>query len=94
MKGLPCGQDRIALGIVRNVSPEHPGGFWDLAALRQHAPACPWCSTFLRAMAIITGSEGGRAGRGAAKRRGDSDYYRALSARRRRQGTQPLAILE
>jgi hypothetical protein len=37
----------------------------------------------LRAAAAALGSRGGRAGSGAAKRRGDSEYYRTLAARRR-----------
>ncbi|OHD67869.1 MAG: hypothetical protein A2177_01095 [Spirochaetes bacterium RBG_13_68_11] len=35
-----------------------------------------------RASAAALGSRGGRAGSGAAKRRGDSAYYRQLAARR------------
>jgi len=37
----------------------------------------------LRASAAALGSRGGRAGSGAAKRRGDSEYYRKLAARRK-----------
>lgn len=37
----------------------------------------------LRAAAAALGSRGGRAGSGAAKRRGDSAYYRGLAARRK-----------
>jgi hypothetical protein len=37
----------------------------------------------LRASAAALGSRGGRAGSGASKRRGDSEYYRRLAARRK-----------
>jgi hypothetical protein len=37
----------------------------------------------IRASAAALGSRGGRAGSGAAKRRGDSAYYRQLAARRK-----------
>ena len=37
--------------------------------------------------ARLLGQRGGRAGRGAAKRRGDSSYYRALAAKRPGPGT-------
>lgn len=37
----------------------------------------------LRASAAALGSRGGRAGSGATKRRGDSEYYRRLAARRK-----------
>lgn len=42
----------------------------------------------IRASAAALGSKGGRAGVGAAKRRGDSEFYRRLVARRKdRKGT-------
>ncbi len=37
----------------------------------------------LRASAAALGSRGGRAGTGSSKRRGDSDFYRRLVARRK-----------
>ncbi|MGO9308683.1 MAG: hypothetical protein ACLQDL_06645, partial [Spirochaetia bacterium] len=37
----------------------------------------------IRTSAATLGSRGGRAGVGAAKRRGDSDFYRRLVARRK-----------
>ena len=40
-------------------------------------------SPHLKAAAAALGSRGGKAGSGAAKRRGDSEYYRRLAARRR-----------
>jgi hypothetical protein len=72
---LPCDLDPIQLRVVVN-------GYWDLEALREHVSACRRCASLGAAMAAMTGSQGGATGRGAAKRRGSSEYYRALAARR------------
>lgn len=39
--------------------------------------------------AAILGRKGGKAGTGASKRRGDSDYYRKLRAKRKPQPPTP-----
>ena len=72
---LPCDGNLGALGVV-------VGRYWDYAALREHMQACRLCGCMWAAMAAATGSQGGANGRGAAKRRGSSEYYRALAARR------------
>lgn len=49
-------------------------------------PTCggnPMTNEANKAAAALLGRSGGRAGRGAAKRRGDSAYYSKLSGRRR-----------
>jgi len=75
MSLLPCDRDPKALRVVVD-------GYWDLEALRDHLKACRLCACVQGAMAAVTGSQGGAHGRGAAKCRGSSDYYRALAARR------------
>lgn len=72
MSLLPCDRNLAALGVVS-------GRYWDLEALGHHVRACQRCAAVYRAMASAMGSQGGRAGRGAAKRRGDSDHYRRLA---------------
>ena len=75
MSLLPCDRDPNALRVV-------VGGFWDLDALREHVQTCRLCACVQGAMAAAPGAKGGASGRGAAKRRGSSEYYRALAARR------------
>jgi hypothetical protein len=75
MSLLPCDRDPVALGVVVS-------GFWDYEALREHVRGCRLCECVRRALAGATGAQGGANGRGAAKRRGSSEYYRALAARR------------
>jgi hypothetical protein len=76
MSILPCDRDPRALRVVVD-------GFWDLDALREHLKACDICDCVRDALAAMTGSQGGSAGRGVSKRRGGSDYYRTLGARAR-----------
>ncbi len=78
MSLLPCDRDPVALRVVAD------DGFWDIDALRDHVKACELCECVHDAMAAMTGSRGGAAGRGASKRRGDSNYYRALAGRARK----------
>ena len=77
MSWLPCNGNPEALGVVVN-------GYLDLAGLRHHMLECRPCASvykaMARAMAKATGAQGGRAGRGAKKRRGDSAHYRRLAA--------------
>ena len=75
MSLLACDRDPNALGVVVD-------GYWELEALVEHVKACELCDCLQNAMAAATGSRGGSAGRGAAKRRGSSEYYRALAAHR------------
>ena len=70
---LPCDSDLVALGVLED------GRHWDLGTLREHVRDCRRCTAIRRAFAAMTGAAGGRAGRGASKRRGGSDYYRALA---------------
>jgi hypothetical protein len=72
---LPCDRDPVALRVV-------VGGYWDLDALREDVRGCELCECVRSAMVGAAGAQGGRAGRGAAKSRGSSEYYRALAARR------------
>jgi NAD-dependent oxidoreductase involved in siderophore biosynthesis len=58
---LPCNGDPQALGVIVE-------RYWELDALRDHVKACRACASVRRAFAAITGSQGGRAARGAAKR--------------------------
>jgi hypothetical protein len=83
MSLLPCDVDPVAIGVVVVVanSGRH---VWDLDGLRAHVSECPRCACLRRAFATMTGSQGGTAGRGRSKRRGGSDYYRALADRQRR----------
>jgi hypothetical protein len=74
---LPCNLDPVALGVVVD-------GYWDYDALGEHVNGCRRCKSVHSALAAMTGSRAGRAGRGAAKCRGGSDYYRALAARAKR----------
>ncbi len=76
MSLLPCDLDPAALRVVVD-------GYWDLDALGEHVNGCRRCSSVRSAMAATTGSQGGKAG-GPAKRRGGSDYYRALAGRARK----------
>ena len=75
MSLLPCDRDPVALRVVI-------GGYWDLEALGEHVRDCRLCECVRSAMAAAMGALGGAAGRGAKKRRGSSEYYRALAARR------------
>lgn len=75
MSILPCDRDPVALGVV-------VGRYWEPEVLTEHLQDCPCCKSVFRAFTALTGSQGGKAGRGASKRRGGSDYYRALAARR------------
>ena len=75
MSLLPCDLDLVALGVIED------GRYWDLDALREHVRECRRCTSVRRAFAAMTGSQGGTAGRGAAKRRGDSEHYRRLALR-------------
>ena len=77
MSILPCDLDPVALRVV-------VGRYWELDALREHVNGCRRCKSVFDAMTAMTGSQGGIAGRGASKRRGNGDYYRALVKRRRR----------
>jgi hypothetical protein len=72
---LPCNLNPVALRVVVD-------GYWNLGALRDHVGGCRWCTAVYRATAAAMGSKGGLAGRGSAKRRGSSAYYRALAGRR------------
>ena len=77
MSLLPCDGNLVALGVVK-------GRFWNLGALRKHMLDCQPCASVYRAMAAAMGArgmgaQGGRAGRGAAKRRGSSEHYRRLA---------------
>ena len=72
---LACGQDLEAAGVI------DAERCWDLAGLREHIQSCEKCASVQEAMAAAMGAKGGAAGRGAAKRRGDSAYYRRLAAR-------------
>jgi hypothetical protein len=69
---LPCDLDPTSLGVVVD-------GYWDLDGLREHVKVCDLCECVRDAMAAMTGSQGGKTGRGAAKRRGDSEHYRRLA---------------
>ena len=69
---LACDRNLVELGVVVD-------GYWDLEALRQHMLDCRPCASLYDAMASAMGSQGGRAARGAAKRRGDSEHYRRLA---------------
>ncbi len=73
MSLLPCDGDLETLRVVVD-------RYWDLDVLRQHMQACRACTSVYRAMAKAMGAQGGRAGRGAAKRRGSSEHYRQLAA--------------
>lgn len=77
MSWLPCDGNPAALRVVVD-------GHLNLDGLREHMQACRECMSLHRAMAKAmakaTGARGGRAGRGAAKRRGDSEHYRRLAA--------------
>ena len=75
MSLLPCDRDPVALGVV-------VGRFWNYDTLREHVRGCRLCECVRSALAAAAGAQGGTAGRGAAKRRGPSEYYRALAARR------------
>ena len=77
MSLLPCDRDPVEAHVVVD-------GFWDLDALREHLKACELCECVHDALAAMTGSKGGAAGHGASKRRGDSNYYRALAGRARK----------
>jgi len=72
MSILPCDSDPRSLGLIVE-------GYWELKALREHVKECRPCRSVLRAFAAATGAEGGMAGRGDSKRRGDSDHYRRLA---------------
>jgi hypothetical protein len=72
---LACDGDLIALRLAED-------GYWNLDALLEHMRECRRCGSFYSAMAAAMGSQGGMAGRGAVKRRGSSEYYRALASRR------------
>lgn len=76
MSLLPCNGDLTGLGLLEE------GRFWDLDALREHIQACSECACVWDAMAAAFGAAGGAAGRGSAKRRGDSAFYRQLASRR------------
>ncbi len=78
MSLLPCDRDPVALRVVDD------DGYWDVDALREHVKGCDLCECVHDAFTAMTGSKGGAAGRGASKRRGDSDYYRALAGRARK----------
>ncbi len=75
MSLLACEGDPEALRVV-------VGGFWDLDALREHVRGCRLCECVRSAMASAASAQAGASGRGAAKRRGSSEYYRTLGARR------------
>jgi hypothetical protein len=74
MSLLACDRDPKVLQIVVD-------GCWNTEALSKHLLACRACASLQSAMAAATGFRGGASGRGAAKRRGDADYYRALAVR-------------
>jgi hypothetical protein len=80
MSILPCHGDLVALGLVEE---EDGHRYWRMDQLRGHVARCSACSCLLDVFSAMTGAQGGRAGRGAAKRRGGSAYYRALAARKR-----------
>jgi hypothetical protein len=73
MSPLPCRGDLAALGVVVDA-------YLSLEGLRKHLGECRACASLSRLMAKAVGSRGGVAGRGAAKRRGDSEHYRRLAA--------------
>jgi hypothetical protein len=75
MSLLACDRDPRVVGVVVD-------GYWELEALSEHVKTCALCACVQSAMAAAMGSRGGSAGRGAAKRRGSSEYYRTLAARR------------
>ena len=79
MSLLACDRDPVALGVVVD-------SYWNLEALFEHVKACELCECVHDALAAMTGSQGGAAGRGASKRRGNSDYYRLASRARKAQG--------
>ena len=78
MSLLPCDRNPVALRVVDD------DGYWDIDALREHVEGCELCECVHDAFTAMTGSQGGAAGRGASKRRGDSNYYRALAGRGRK----------
>jgi hypothetical protein len=73
-----------------------------LEACRRHISAgCEDCRRVVQELLGLTpelqaarGRVGGAAGRGEAKRRGDSEHYRALAARRKRPGRRPKKNLD
>lgn len=79
MSILACDRDPLTLGVVVVESGRH---VWDLEALGAHVRECRACASLRHALATIAASQAGMAGRGATKRRGDGDYYRALAGRR------------
>jgi hypothetical protein len=85
---LPCDRDPEALGVTRRAENAFR---WNLPALREHVVACRTCRGVFRIFSIMTGSQGGAAGRGAAKRRGDSAYYRSLPKRKSATGSNEIA---
>ena len=88
MSLLPCNRDPVALRVVDDE------GFWNIGALREHVKGCELCECVHDAFTAMTGSRGGAAGRGASKRRGDSNYYRALAGRARRRKALRRAVNE
>ena len=77
MSPLPCRGNLEALHVVVD-------GYLNVDGLREHMQACRVCTSVYRAMAKAMGAQGmgargGRAGRGAAKRRGSSEHYRRLA---------------
>ena len=77
MSLLPCDGDLRALGVLDE------DGYWDMDALREHVQTCESCECIRDAFASVTYSMAGRAGKGKAKRRGDTEYYRRLAAKGR-----------
>ena len=78
MSLLPCDRDPFALQVV------NAEGYWNVDALSEHVKGCDLCDCVHDVFAAMTGSRGGSAGRGSSKRRGDSNYYRALAGRQTR----------
>jgi hypothetical protein len=60
-------------------------GYLDLEGLRKHMLDCRTCAKVYRIMAKAIGAQGGRAVRGAAKRRGSSEHYSRLAKLARNQ---------
>jgi hypothetical protein len=72
MSLLPCDGEFAALGVLAH-------GYLSFEGLRKHLELCRCCMSVYKAMAKAMGSLGGRAVRGAAKRRGSSEHYRRLA---------------
>jgi len=61
---LPCRSDLVALRLLKDKDGHR---YWRMDQLRAHVAGCPSCSYLLDVFSAMTGAQGGKAGRGAAK---------------------------